>query len=126
MTRPVLIDERDGACEICAKWRDKPAPSEHDKPASTLRRCNECDNDIPQYLNMAGSGFQSPGPHHYHLRGVLGINGRESIFSELCVECYLDAFKDKYPKSPLPDSVLIYSKKHQKVQDDITDIPSTD
>jgi len=115
MVRPVLIDEQDGACEICAGWREN---------TTAGRSCNACGDTLEQYLNMQGNGFQSPVPHHFHLRPVLGVNGRESIFAEYCVDCYLDAFKEKYPKAPLPDSVAVYSKKHKKEERDVTtDLP---
>lgn len=108
MTRPIIIDERDGACEICADWRTKPEGFE-----GNAHFCNKCKEQLPQMLNMQGNGYLSPRPDHFHLRPVLGINGREALYAELCADCYLDIFKEVNPNAPLPESVVIYSTKHK-------------
>jgi len=93
MTRPVLIDEADGKCEICTKWS---AGNESGKC------CNSCAGAVASGENMAGNGYQSPRADHYHLKSVLGLNGREAIFSELCLECYRAAFTEAYPEIEVP------------------------
>jgi len=88
MARPVLIDPADGPCEICA--------------ARGPGRCDSCDAPVGEFEHMAGRGFQSPVPDHWHLRPVEGIAGRQAVYAELCLACYRKAFAAKYPGHPLP------------------------
>lgn len=88
VARPVLVDEQDGACELCA--------------AHEAGKCDGCGKQIPVYENMGGNGYRSPRPTHYHLRAVLGVNGREAVFGEYCVACYRQAYKEAYPKEKVP------------------------
>lgn len=107
MARPVLIDEADGKCEICSSWGEKEGNS---------KLCSNCKTVIPDMLNMSNNGYQSPKPDHYHLKPVLGLNGREAVFSELCADCYLDKFSEAYPEAELPASVVINRKKKEVVE----------
>lgn len=88
MPRPVLIDPADGPCEICAGHR----------PGV----CARCGERVGVYENMAGSGFQSPAPDHWHLRPVEGVSGRQAVYAEVCLECYRKAFAVTYPGHPFP------------------------
>ncbi len=88
MSRPILIDLGDGPCEHCA--------------ASRLFHCDSCHEPIGSYENMGGHGFQSPKPHHWHLRPVEGVSGRQSVHRSLCLECYRKDFVAVYPNEPVP------------------------
>jgi hypothetical protein len=81
--RPILIDEKDGACNICASHQQG--------------KCDECGKAIPVYENMSGNGFQSPLPSHFHLEMVSGVQGRRAKFAELCLACHKKAYKKAYP-----------------------------
>lgn len=89
--RPVLIDERDGPCELCASRK--------------RQFCAECGIAIPVYENMGGNGFQSVMPDHFHLRPIEGLSGREAKFKELCLACYQAHRKQVYPNERLSGSV---------------------
>jgi hypothetical protein len=81
--RPILIDDRDGPCEICAKHKDG--------------ICDKCKKKIPEYENMAGNGYQSVTPTHFHITSLEGITGRRSKHAELCVTCYQKHRAEIYP-----------------------------
>ena len=73
--RPILIDENDGLCEICAAHR-----SFH---------CDRCGKVVdPRDVNMGKAGYQSVRPSHFHLVQINGIPGRRGIFEELCYGCH--------------------------------------
>lgn len=84
LERPVLVDEADGKCEIC--------------DAHEMTKCDACGKKIPVYLNMGGSGYQSPKPSHYHIGVVGGVQGRRCKWSELCLECYKKEYLSNYGK----------------------------
>ena len=86
--RPILIDESDGRCEICA--------------AHEPGLCDLCKEAIPVYENMGGSGYCSPKPSHYHLVMVEGTPGRSARLEELCLDCYRQRHAEAYPGLPLP------------------------
>ena len=86
--RPILIDQADGACELCAVHKSG--------------TCDHCGEKIISGEWMAGNGYQSPKPHHFHIKPVLGLQGREAVFSELCLGCYRLAHKEAYPDLELP------------------------
>ena len=81
--RPTLIDERDGACEICADHKEG--------------LCDNCGKKIAVYENMAGHGYQAVTPSHFHIAKVEGIEGRRAIFNELCQACYKKHRGEVYP-----------------------------
>lgn len=81
ITRPVLIDEADGACEICAEWSGKPGC------------CKACGEALPE-----GRGIESCVPHHFHLTVINGsCPGRRGIPQELCKECAIALRLKVYP-----------------------------
>ena len=92
--RPLIIDENDGPCEICA--------------AKTNGVCGLCgrDKDLmcgvhsDNTKNVESGGFQSPRPSHYHLTPIDGINGRRAYWAELCYKCYQAEYKAVYGKDP--------------------------
>lgn len=90
MSRPILIDLGDGPCEHCAAC----------KPA----HCDQCGGPVGSYENMGTAGFQSPKPHHWHLRPVEGVTGRQSVYQSLCLSCYRAAYSAAYPGQTLPAS----------------------
>lgn len=94
MARPLLIDLADGACEICQEWNTLNSGTEF--------FCVKCKAKIPNMTNMDKRGYQSPKPHHFHLKPIGGIQGREAAFLEVCVDCYRELFKEAYPDSPVP------------------------
>lgn len=93
--RPILIDQNDGPCDICETWsKNKLSPP--DSSGKSHRKCDECAKIIPIMDGMWGNGIQSTMPHHFHLKAVNGwAPGREGIFQELCLECYI-AHRQKY------------------------------
>jgi hypothetical protein len=99
--RPVLIDQADGPCEICAEW----AKRKYVQVAANGKirydyRCDGCDGIIPNVGPPAnGRGIQACVPHHFHLRGVgpSGVPGREGVFQELCLDCAIKMRLKVYP-----------------------------
>lgn len=98
MKRPVLIDEQDGKCEICAEWQAL------NSSENKTRYCVTCKEPVSSLTEMQGNGYQSPRPNHFHLKATLGLNGREAIFSEHCYGCYCALYKEVYNK-PYPPAV---------------------
>lgn len=77
--RPILIDEKDGRCELCAEHSDG--------------KCDVCGKKLdPKDPEMKGHGYQSVRPTHYHLEVIGGEGlmapGRRSMFAELCYKCH--------------------------------------
>lgn len=95
--RPVLVDEADGPCEICADWAAR-------KRTEAGRHCDACGVAIPVLLNMFGNGYDSVRPHHFHLRGIgpSGTPGRAAVHRELCTDCYRLDFAAAYPGATVP------------------------
>lgn len=100
MSRPILIDQADGPCEICA---DRVTANEK----AGRRLCTRCGAGFLNYQNMGGNGFQSVKPHHYHLEPVEGTMGRRCVWDELCHECHVRDRQEAYPGIPVPALPLV-------------------
>jgi hypothetical protein len=102
--RPLLIDEQDGPCDLCASWAANKMGVDPDTGA-TYRRCDGCGGRIPVLPQMQGLGYASVTPHHYHLRGLgpSRIPGRAGVFTELCPTCYAAHRHQVYPDEPVRD-----------------------
>ncbi len=73
MTRPQIIDESDGPCEICAAWLAR---------RESGYTCDECGGPLE------GTGIEGVAAHHYHLRLINGsVPGRVAVHQVLCPEC---------------------------------------
>lgn len=77
--RPILIDEKDGICELCAKHDDG--------------QCDVCGGSLTtKDPSMGTSGYQSVLPTHFHLEMVGGEGGkapgRNGKYAELCYKCH--------------------------------------
>ena len=114
--RPLIIDENDGPCEICAARRNGVC----DECGLDGRKCIEAceakcasgDRREHQSIGLmrgvhsdntkhvGASGFESPRPSHYHLTPILGVNGRRAHWGELCYDCYRSAYITEYGKDP--------------------------
>jgi len=92
MDRPIIVDLQDGPCDICEDFQNIP------------QLCKTCRVEALPEVG-GGKGYQSPKPHHYHLRKVEGIAGKVCVFSEACRECYRTLFRAAYPETPLPACV---------------------
>lgn len=114
--RPILIDEKDGECEICAGWNSLPRETRNGR---LYRTCYECKKQIGNYQNMNGAGFRSPSPHHWHIELIVTTHGGEPFtgkrpyYSELCLECYWKAWGETYPDHdyPPPPMELVQPQK---------------
>jgi len=82
-----LYDVRDAQCPLCAA-------------SSPPGVCDNCRRGVGDILNMFGNGYRSPKPVHAHLTGLLGASVKEGAFSELCLDCYREAWKLAYPNHP--------------------------
>lgn len=97
--RPILIDEADGPCEICAEW----AAGKHvlDENGKFLGyRCDECKQLIKPFNPVVDPrGSHSVNHHHFHVVGVgtAGSPGRRGIVQELCLPCYVKHRQKIYP-----------------------------
>jgi len=80
MAKPIY-DIVEAACEVCEGWEFAHETVE----APHVRRCTNCANAIPLYENMAGQGFRSREPHHFHTNRV---DNKTAIYGELCAECF--------------------------------------
>jgi hypothetical protein len=91
--RPTLIDEgADGPCEICASWR----ALNQFRPAGK-RLCEQCMGPLPVLPELEGHGYRSAAPHHFHIRPVGGVTGRECVWQELCFACFLATWRAAHP-----------------------------
>lgn len=94
--RPTLVDETDGACEICAGWAATAGQRDEDHQVIVL--CNECGERVTGMDRNGGRGIASCVPHHYHVTMVNGsVPGRKSVHSELCMDCAVALRLKVYP-----------------------------
>jgi hypothetical protein len=110
------VDEADGVCVFCEQWK---AFGPVSREGRLVCQCHRCKETIKRYQNMNGAGFTAIRPHHWHIRPVGEVLGREGICETLCAGCYLKEYADCYPDSPLPqlpDELVSYTPEHAKVQ----------
>lgn len=85
-------------CPICEEYakaaaEGRKAQGEHYRPA-----CQNCGRPIPVYEEgRVRDGFDSFTIHHYHFKGVAGIDSRQVVKAKLCFDCLLADWNVNYP-----------------------------